>query len=263
MFFAALGLIELIFLGVFILMLAIGVSYDRSGKDEPKWVIFGLGLLFVAIWFWKDFTFSELWADVRSWHFWKPVLMYVGAGLLYSILEFALEVRRSAKFYAAEWKRHFTSTVRMNVLDEAGQPKTEEVLTRNGTTRSTVTREVPISELYAAALAGASSTKLLEAERDGIVKTHISRFLENGKYQHKHTIVSLKTKNTSWLEVEPVVNRGILADHIAAWTTLWPAYAVSLILGDLLQEVFTAVANFVASLSGRAVRAAFKNVFKF
>jgi hypothetical protein len=62
--------------------------------------------------------------------------------------------------------------------------------------------------------------------------------------------------------IEPKINRQQLAESIGCWTIFWPFYALSLIFGDLLNEVFRIIADLVANISGRFVRMAFKDVFK-
>lgn len=64
------------------------------------------------------------------------------------------------------------------------------------------------------------------------------------------------------LSVTPRVNRRVLVDNVSAWTLLWPAYAVSLIVGDLFNQVIEFVVDVSTKLSGAAVRFAFQNTFK-
>ena len=60
-FFGALGVLELIFVGAFFLLLVVGASFDRRGREAPKWYIFGLGFLAVGAYYWPDFTFTGIW----------------------------------------------------------------------------------------------------------------------------------------------------------------------------------------------------------
>ena len=62
-------------------------------------------------------------------------------------------------------------------------------------------------------------------------------------------------------EIIPVINRKELAEFIGCWMLFWPAYAVSLLLGDLLTEVCSRLADLLTVLSGRLVRRAFSKVF--
>lgn len=252
MFFAALGFVELSFLAVFFLLLVVGVTFDRRGREDQKWWIFGIGAVAVAGWYWKSWTLDGAWAEVTSWEFWKPVGYYLLFGLGYSILEFFLDIRRSATSYADLWAKHLTKTVTMNVLNADGTPKItgDEMIGRSG--RPT-TIEVPYAELYAEIKEkGAGSAKF------NTVLRMSEDFINRNTYSRR--IVGLKL--TAGVEIEPQVNRLELAEHISAWTFLWPAYAVSLILGDFLTEVFRVISDVLVNISGRFVRMSFANVFK-
>ena len=63
-------------------------------------------------------------------------------------------------------------------------------------------------------------------------------------------------------EIQPAVDKEILATNVGAWSMFWPFYLMSLIVGDLLAEVFNAVAAVIVSMSGRFVKAVFKDTFK-
>jgi len=90
-----------------------------------------------------------------------------------------------------------------------------------------------------------------------IVRDFVSRF--GGNQYRIIGVVSSADKKA----IEPRVNRKQLAENVGCWTIFWPFYLVSLVLGDLLREFFRAVADFIASISGRLVRVTFKDVFKF
>lgn len=64
------------------------------------------------------------------------------------------------------------------------------------------------------------------------------------------------------LSVTPRVNRRALVDNVSSWTLLWPAYAVSLVIGDLFNQVIEFLVDVSTKLSGAAVRFAFQNTFK-
>lgn len=90
----------------------------------------------------------------------------------------------------------------------------------------------------------------------------IGRFLsdQNGCYNKRYNIIELKQNGL--LEIVPVVNRSVLANHVGAWTVFWPGYAVSLFVGDFLVEVFRIFADMLSNLTGRIVRVMFSNTFK-
>lgn len=62
--------------------------------------------------------------------------------------------------------------------------------------------------------------------------------------------------------IAPAINRSELSQAIGCWTLLWPGYAVSLVLGDLLREITRKLADGLAFLSGRFVKRTFANTFK-
>lgn len=245
----ALGLFEIIFFAVFFILMAIGVTLDRRGREEPKWYIFGIGLVIVVAWFWSDFTFLGLWDTVRTWTFWEPVAAYLGAGLVYSILEFVLDVRRSARKYKALWNNNLTRHIDVKQLDADGKPMSQE--TRNGkqwVVKSLSTREV---------LGDAGDPSNAQ-----VAKALVESFVSHSSGHQSNGFVQLKVDSTG-LAPEPVINKVELAQHVGAWTFFWPVYAVSLVLGDLLTEVFNWTADVLVKLSGRFVRMSFSDVFKF
>lgn len=222
LFGIALGLIELVLISVFVLGLILAVSFDRQGKDEPKWVVLGIGLLVFGIMTWSNWTFAGIGATLLTSAFWMPVVKYLGFGLLYSSLEFVREVRKSAAALKDRWERAMSKRVR-EVFPDVKEH-------------------------------GAKS------EHFNVVNGFVNDFVQ--RHDSTRTIVGV-SKGEDYISVEPRINRGELADCISAWTFFWPFYAVSLILGDLLTEVFRVVADFFVGLSGRFVRLSFKDVFKF
>jgi hypothetical protein len=77
-----------------------------------------------------------------------------------------------------------------------------------------------------------------------------------------NSIVGLQLAKNG-IDIEPKINRSELAANIGVWTLFFPAYAVSLVLDDLLDKIFEVVADVVANISGRFVRITFSDVFKF
>jgi hypothetical protein len=276
MLFLGLGLLELAFVSAFFLLLIVGVTFDRRGKEDVKWWVFGLGLLVLAVWQWPHWTFIGpvhvdavmegtkevskaadrivLWNAVRDWSFWAPVGYYLLGGLVYSLLEFFLDVRRSARLYAAEWQRHLSGSDEVQVLDDEGVPVPDPNADRFGN-RQVLTRRRPNSEVYEEVKAkGATSALFNHALK------LTSEFV--GRFHFRNRIIEIKVGSDK-VSVEPHVNKIELSEHITAWTLLWPAYAVSLILGDLVVEIFNFITDVLVKISGQFVRISFANVFKF
>ena len=112
------GLFEIIFFSGFFLLLLVGISFDRNGRENPKWYIFGIGMIVIAAWFWKDWTFSGLFDTVRAWSFWEPILAYLAAGIVYAVIEFVFDIRRSARKYKAAWEDFLTQTIRLSITND-------------------------------------------------------------------------------------------------------------------------------------------------
>lgn len=249
-----LGLLELLFVSVFFLLLIVGVTFDRRGKEDVKWWIFGVGLMILAVWQWSSWSFGGIWEAVKTVEFWSPIGYYLLAGLVYSALEFFLDIRRSARFYAAEWQQHLKAGEQVPVLGEDGEPVVTKKGDRFNSDQVQTTRRSN-SEVYDEVKAKGANSGLFNT-----AMKLTSEFV--GRYHFKHRIIELKI-GTDKISVEPRVNKIELADHISAWTFLWPAYAVSLILGDLVVEVFNFIASVLAKISGQFVKLSFANVFKF
>lgn len=265
--FAALGLIELIIFGVFFILLIIATAFDRRQAEEPKWYLLGLGFIGLAVYFWPDFklmgtseTGQVILLDVVSqWSFWQPAAYYLGFGLLYSALEFGLSIRKAAYRMSEQWEQFKKGTKAVPKFDEAGVAVFK---------KDEQDRQVPATELITYA------DFIKNAKSQGGAYRHfqlavdlVKEFVKNRSNLNRRDLVQ-ETRivgievTEDKLGVEPKVNRFELAEHVGAWTFLWPAYLFSLIIGDLLTEVFRAVADFLASISGRVVKMAFKDVFK-
>ena len=192
-----------IIMGLFFIAMVIGCTFDRHHRESPKWWILAIAVLTVVAWQWSNWTFS--WGMLFSATIWVPIGYYLAIGLGYSVIEFLLEVRRSARYWSNAWSAY--------ILRERA--------------------ESPIGQIN-------------------------TGFLERYGLYSKRIIGISKTASG----IEPKINRSMLASSIGCWTFFWPFYLVSLIVGDLFTEIFNIAADFLASISGRFVRMAFKNVFK-
>ena len=208
--------------GIFILLMIAGCSLDRHDSISMKWWVFVIGTAAVAVltkpWLdWQMFLARDLWVYVGT---------YLVVGLVYSGLEFFLNVRRAARKWADKWASFKTSNYAEFLEKE-----------HNG--------------------AGANSA----------VKNMAKAFIErwSREYRGPSDIIGVRVVDnveTTQSPIEPYVNRITLARNIGSWTIFWPFYAISMIIGDLLMEVFHYAADFMTYISGRFVRMSFKNVFK-
>lgn len=262
MLFLGLGLLELAFFAVFFILLIIGASWDRRGNWHQKWYIFGVGIWVIATWSWPEWTFFGsamvpavmdganvlskahtrivLWDIVRAWTFWTPVACFLGAGVVYALLEFFLEVRRAAHQYKKTWALYMDKLTDVHQFSGNGDRVQEEIRLKN---------------------------HVILADTEKVINTRakaniIQAYVDSNSSRTSLGFIRIKklADNTG---VEPVVDKVELAEHIGAWVLFWPAYAISLIIGDLLTEVFNMIASFFVHLSSRFVRKAFSDVFKF
>lgn len=258
-----------LFFWVFLILLVVGTAFDRRGREEPKWYLIGVGFIAAAWYFWNDFTFFGpgvegqvvLWSAIASPAFWVPVAWFLGLGLAYSVLEFGLTIRKSARGFAAAWQSFLSKTKTVPVFNADGSP----ALTKNGQGK-----EIPATQVlsYGEMILGAKTygdTYRHYNEAVDMVAAFVQRprdFSGTEDFFRQNQIIGAVLTDGDKLAVEPKVDKLELASHVSAWTFLWPAYAISLIIGDLLTEVFSAFADFLASISGRVVKAAFSDVFK-
>lgn len=268
--FLGLVLLEIVFIAIFLILLVIGASLDRRGNESPKWWILGVGFIIIGAWFWNDFTFFGpaevaavvdasgkvieeaqtrvvLWDAVSTWSFWSPFWMFLGAGLVYSILEFVLEVRRTARRYTKAWSDYLDKRLDVKQLDSEGKPRTEE-----GTRGSQyITKTLSVREVMA---------NRDDKSNDALAGELLESFINNDRSRYGFVDLVLNETKTA---PEPKIDKVELASAVGAWTFLWPVYAVSLIIGDLLTEIFNWIADALVAMSGRFVRMSFSDVFKF
>lgn len=274
MFLAALfefSFLTLIF-WVFLLLLLFAVAFDRDGAEAPKWWVISVGFIGAAVYFWPDFTFFGashvdavveggkeivkahdrvvLWNVVNSSSFWIPVGSFLGIGLVYSMLEFGLMVRKTARTFSDHWQRFLKNTRAVPCYDSEG--RVIELPNGDRGTR-------PATELVT------YLDMLLRAKTDGGKYRFFQEAVDAVKefvadHRNSEKVIQLAVAEDK-LSVEPKVNRLALASFAGAWTFLWPAYAINLIIGDLLTEIFITFANVLASISARLVKTAFKDVF--
>jgi hypothetical protein len=203
---------------VLLLVLIVGCAFDRRGQHASvKWWTFAVIAILGAAWQFDGIKTALTDGDwvgvVFNPGFWKTVGIYAGAGVLYSILEMAITVRKSRTYMADVWanfqKRWNTEQGAMEAAREAGKPAQSVFVDYYGSTR--------------------------------------------------YAFVGLELKDG---KIEPKLNRTSLSGHITTWTLFWPAYAISMIFGDLIVEIFNTIADFLASISGRAVRRFFSGTFE-
>lgn len=169
------------------------------------------------------------WGDI-SWKyflsapFWKGMGIYLGIGLGYSLLEFWIGIRKAVRYWGREWSNF---------------------------------KENEETRLRHSASVAPHQRRQQEEEDSSTLEQRFIR--EKGNHHRRAALVHVKLDEQN--KIVPVINRGELAESIGCWTVFWPAYAISLLLGDLFYELCKKFADIVAVLSGRMVRRAFSGTF--
>lgn len=246
----AVNVVTIALLAVFFIALSIGVYFDRGYKrEEPKWWVFSIGMLFFTVWFWPSWTVMGVFSFIQSPEFWKPLVVFLGIGVAYAVIEFIFDVRRAAAFYASAWEEYKQNTARFFALGEA---ESNDVTYANYVLVDRTGKDVQtmlISDIL----------RLSGVEYSQVKQQLVDEFIS--QFQFTNRIIYLSKSAADGLPV-PTVNRVELAEHLGAWTFFWPFYAVSFVLGDLISEVFRAFSSVLTKLSGRFIKLVFADVFK-
>lgn len=221
------------FIGLFVLfvLFCVATAYDRRGNSVFKWLVLFATLVVVGIVISPTWDFQVAKEFVLSAALWVPVGVYAAIGLLYSGLEFLLTVRRSVRKTADRWAAFLKDYVPHGY---GGQ--------KSSTNGQAIER------------AKAEDATEDEVKTANSVINHFSDM-------YKFDFIGFEKQKDS-MNIEPKIDRLDLAQYIGAWVVFWPFYLVSLVLGDLLTELFQSIADFVAEHCGRFVRNAFSGVFK-
>lgn len=281
MWILGLSFIELAFFSLFFIALCVGAGFDRRGRNEPKWYILGVGFVVAAVWFWPEYSFfgpadipavlkdgkvdvpaqhrTVLWDVIRNWSFWTPLAIFFITGLAYSLVEFVLEVRRMARYYADKWASAIDRSIEVYDLNDDGSYKTYPEVAKSDRKVGDVIKTGYVKNMVdVKTVLGSVETNKGYAKA---ASEFLSAFFErNGR--PSYSFIGL-VRNEAGNAPEPKINKATLAESIGTWTFMWPAYLFSLILGDLLTEVFSILADFLVSISGRFVKMSFSSVFKF
>lgn len=236
---------------VFIVAMAMGCTADRHYNESPKWIVFVVGLCVLAF-VNRDEIFStplQFWRQLPN-NFWPHAAIYLVLGLGYSVIEFLVDIRRSAKYWAGVWAAFkATKTIELQDLSSPASQKIIKAVNslRPGKNPATNQTEQPVVE-------------------EPLQQRLVTLFMEEGCSSRNHkgydARIVIPVATADGMAIEPSINRVNLAQSIACWTIWWPFYAISLVVGDLFSTVFEIIAGVVAKISGRFVRSTFKDVFK-
>lgn len=236
--FAAITLLDMA-VGIFlIILMCSAVAFDRQRQSYWRWPVL---LLLVS----TGITFSGLTFDEKTWKdtlfglFDNSVLItgagvYLGLGILYSVAEFAMSVRRTAVRLKGAWSTHIAG--RETVGDKPGD-------------RVSMQRR----EMYDDADKNGVESKYIDT-----VRSMNMNFVSQNRFYRE--VIAIEA-NHDTLKVEPIVDRRRLPAAVGDWVTFWPFFLLNFLLYDLLSEVWNAIATFLATYGQRFVKAVFADVF--
>jgi hypothetical protein len=273
----ALSLFELCAFAVFILALAVATSFD-SHNDEPtpKWGVLAVGFVLLAVWYWSSWTFIGdavipavikdgkviepehtrvvLWELVRSAALWVPIGWYFALGAVYAIAEFGYDIVKSVRYFKDHWATFLTRTRVFEMISTDGGP----VYLESEPNRRQ-SREYTYAEMLAELKEKGAFSRFFEFMNGELQRYDTFR---SGEYGTRNKIIGVRF-NAETFSMEPKVYGNNLTENLAAWCTLWPAYFLSLVFGDLLMEGFRAFGRVMKFFSRGLVKFSFRNVFKF
>lgn len=230
-----LGLLEMVLLAAFLTILLFGIYFDINGRTKPKWYIFGFGMIALAGVNWGNWTFSGFYETIWSWVFWKSLLVYLIAGVVYSVIEFVLDVRKTSRRYKDAWEHALLQNINHHARNSTEKTSLKEAINR----RPDLPENEPlIADIFSA----------------------INMFVSRNNYSN--AIIKLEYDKETMESPQPKIDKTKLAEFIGAWTFFWPVYMIFLVFGDLFTEIFNQLSNFFVSLGGRFVKLVFKDVFK-
>lgn len=246
------GVWAAVFIGILLIAMVVSCTYDRHGTESPKWWTFSVVVVFFCAWHWR---YREGWDSIQAVllnkHMWANAGLYILIGLGYAVLEAWLDVRRSARYWTERWEG-FKKGVQAEVARKNEQRRQEHQREQNNW-------QIKVTNKARETITGTGPEPFVEspplAEQE-----IVSRFVVSNDDEWR-IIIPVATADRK--AIEPKVNRVQLAESIGCWTIFWPFYAVSLIIGDLLNEFFHFLADALVRLSSGYVRRTFANVFKF
>lgn len=218
--------------GVFFLCMVFACTADRRNIESSKWWVFIIGVAVLTYWQWGHVSLSYfLGAEL-----WKAVGIYAGIGLAYSFVEFLFQVRREARYWADAWQQFKIRDAReqQSQAEAERNPGYSDVDQRSGRRpEPSRTPEPP--------------------------ETLEQRFIKHvNAYRERNRLVFIKLEEGA---IVPNINKRELIESIGCWTLFWPAYAVSLVLGDLLTEIGRRFADVFVALSRGLIRRTFSKTF--
>jgi hypothetical protein len=247
-------ILEVIVLTVLAILFIISAAYDRSHRSYSfKWWTLVLGIAALILMFGpNEWSVSAVWNSILSWEFWRPIVIYFSLGALYSIVEFLFQIRRESKILKESWSAYISTKVDVDLtMEEMSEIDGVDRPGRDKKIRGRVA--FPVKQLLEHAQSHQSETTKDRAER------LISSFRNLQSWGNSDFIVK-PTLTTSG--VEPEIQKGQLFSRLTVWILFWPAYMLSLLLGDIIEYVVSNLKALLVTLSNRFIKYVFADTFK-
>lgn len=279
--FALLIILSLLCVGVGLSWLGSRRQRYTMSPDSP--IVWGVFLLFIAAtatgYFLQD---DSLWSYIRhqvfSWETLRAVLLYVGAGLIYTVIvELPLGISRQKEDLKWKW-RNFVEAPLWNHLPDwtplghnrkyslavhkhLAQP-TKTFLAGddiNGRFLAALKEQVdPNQSLDNQLLEHLSLSEMLRLHLESGWK--ISSVRDSETYSRGYLRVNSLDPTTCLPVI--AVNKGVVASLLHRYAWIWPIALLDLILGDLVEIVVRKLSNWVAKLILVCVTKPFQEMFK-
>jgi hypothetical protein len=223
-------------IGVIFCLLVIGVlDEQRNGRSKKKWFgTFLMTVAFIGAFYLglreSNATFS--WRDGLT-----EVSKYLALGVIYSIVELYLEMRRSRKAISDHWE-----TVMNKTRSITSDPKTGENI---GYTETVTQRYVlSMAKEYQHPATAAMADIILDRARE---------YCPEG-------VVTLMKNPEDRFSLVPTLSKTKVLYSVGSWIYLWPFYFIASLLGDLLQNVIESVGRALHRVGTMIVKSMFKGV---
>lgn len=239
------GIFDLVLLILVLGCMSFGIFLDRRGQWGTKWWMLFICTLVLGALYYSHWSVAGIWAAVTSWEFWKPACYFLIIGVVYSQLEFVINIGRTRRWISGAWQNWLATEVAVKQAGNTGMPEL-----------------VAWKKLLAEAHERGGAFAHFQIVANGIREFVQSpgRFASIGK-PTGDVIVRLKVADDK-LSIDPSIDRAVMSQCLFAWTVLWPLYAINLLFGDLLVELFSGWARLLARMFDGFVKAAFNDVFK-
>lgn len=230
--FLTLGFFQTAFFIFFSLCLTFAVRSDRGRDNFSKWAVTISGITIFAVVLVMTGNFNV--DPFLTQDFWINVLKYLGVGLMYAVLiELPVRIRRASKEVKEAWKIFLDE----ELYFQGAAQNPEQITMLQGITRV--------------------NDGSIDVEHLRRIKLKVSNFA----LANISDLVYLKVLDDG-VSISPSLKRESLSNDLFNWTIFFPAFAASLVFGDILMSVFNTISNLASSLIDRMLKFAFSDSLK-